>query len=49
MSDQEKLPLMDIKKIRQILPHRYPFLLVDKILEIDLEKPSILGQKKYHD
>lgn len=37
--------LFDIKKIRKILPHRYPFLLVDKIIEIDLDKPSILGQK----
>lgn len=37
--------LLDIKQIRQILPHRYPFLLIDKILEIDLDKPSILGQK----
>lgn len=36
---------MDIKDILKILPHRYPFLLVDKILEIDLEKGSILGQK----
>ncbi len=36
---------MDIKKICEILPHRYPFLLVDKIVEIDLDKPSILGQK----
>jgi UDP-3-O-[3-hydroxymyristoyl] N-acetylglucosamine deacetylase/3-hydroxyacyl-[acyl-carrier-protein] dehydratase len=24
---------MDINRIRQILPHRYPFLLVDKIIE----------------
>lgn len=38
-------PLLDIKKIREILPHRYPFLLVDKVLSIDLEKPSILAQK----
>lgn len=37
--------LFDIKKITEILPHRYPFLLVDKIIEMDLEKPSILGQK----
>ncbi len=37
--------LIDIKRITEILPHRYPFLLVDKIVEIDLEKPSILGQK----
>ncbi len=26
-------PLMDINKIKQLLPHRYPFLLVDKIIE----------------
>lgn len=40
-----KPALFDIKKICEILPHRYPFLLVDKIIEIDLDKPSILGQK----
>ncbi|MFV0289651.1 MAG: bifunctional UDP-3-O-[3-hydroxymyristoyl] N-acetylglucosamine deacetylase/3-hydroxyacyl-ACP dehydratase [Mangrovibacterium sp.] len=27
-------PLMDINAIREKLPHRYPFLLVDKIMEI---------------
>jgi len=37
--------LFDIKQITEILPHRYPFLLVDKIIEMDLDKPSILGQK----
>lgn len=26
--------MMDIKEIQNLLPHRYPFLLVDKILEI---------------
>lgn len=26
-------PLMDNNRIRQLLPHRYPFLLVDKIIE----------------
>ncbi len=41
----EKAAFLDVKKIREILPHRYPFLLVDKIVEIDLDKPSILGQK----
>jgi 3-hydroxyacyl-[acyl-carrier-protein] dehydratase len=45
MNEVEKRTLFDIKKICEILPHRYPFLLVDKILEIDLDKPSILGQK----
>jgi len=28
-------PLLDINKIQKILPHRYPFLLIDKILHLD--------------
>ncbi len=27
-------PVMDINKIKQLLPHRYPFLLVDKVIEL---------------
>ena len=27
-------PFMDVNRIRQLLPHRYPFLLVDKIIEL---------------
>lgn len=27
-------PIMDINRIRELLPHRYPFLLVDKIIEL---------------
>ena len=27
-------PVMDVNRIRQLLPHRYPFLLVDKIIQI---------------
>ncbi len=27
-------PAMDINRIRELLPHRFPFLLVDKILEV---------------
>lgn len=36
---------LDIKGILKILPHRYPFLLVDKILDIQLDKGIIVGQK----
>lgn len=36
-------PLMDINQIRQHLPHRYPFLLVDKI--IDKSDSYIVGIK----
>lgn len=28
-------PLMDVEKIQSILPHRHPFLLIDKIIELD--------------
>lgn len=37
--------VLDSKEILEILPHRYPFLLVDKIIAIDLEKNTIVGQK----
>lgn len=32
--DPNKEPLMDNNRIRSLLPHRYPFLLVDKVIEI---------------
>jgi beta-hydroxyacyl-ACP dehydratase FabZ len=34
---------MDVNQIRQILPHRYPFLLVDRIIELEPER--IVGIK----
>jgi 3-hydroxyacyl-[acyl-carrier-protein] dehydratase len=37
------MPIMDVNQIRQILPHRYPFLLVDRIVELDAER--IVGIK----
>jgi len=42
---QDPRKTLDVKEIIKILPHRYPFLLVDRILEIDLDKGSIVGQK----
>lgn len=33
--DPNKAPLIDVNGIRALLPHRYPFLLVDKIIEMD--------------
>jgi len=40
-----KEPKLNIKKILEILPHRYPMLLVDKIFHLDLEKNEIVGKK----
>jgi len=37
------MPILDIQAIREILPHRYPMLLVDAILE--LEEERIVGIK----
>ncbi|GGY54444.1 3-hydroxyacyl-ACP dehydratase FabZ [Parvularcula lutaonensis] len=30
----ERLPDLDLKGIKDILPHRYPFLMIDKIVDI---------------
>ena len=32
---------MDINEIKKILPHRYPFLLVDKIIELESGKRAV--------
>lgn len=36
--------MLDINEIKKIIPHRYPFLLVDKILECD-DDSHIVGLK----
>lgn len=37
--------MMDVNEIRQLLPHRYPFLLVDRVEAIDLENKTIQAYK----
>lgn len=41
--DPNKVPVLDINAVMKLLPHRHPFLLVDKI--IDIQKDSIVGIK----
>ena len=36
--------MMDIDEIKRIIPHRYPFLLVDRVTECDMES-RIVGIK----
>lgn len=36
--------MMDVNEIREYLPHRYPFLLVDRVVEL-IEGESIVGYK----
>ena len=37
------MPTLDINEIKEILPHRFPFLLVDRIVELEAER--IVGLK----
>ncbi len=37
--------VFNIKQISEILPHRFPFLLVDRVIYLDLEKNEIIGRK----
>lgn len=37
------MPILDVNEIRRILPHRFPFLLVDRIVELEPER--IVGIK----
>jgi len=37
--------ILNAKQVRDILPHRYPFLLVDRVIELDLEKNYIVATK----
>lgn len=41
--DPNAVPVMDVNRIRQLLPHRYPMLLVDKIVDVD--EDQIVGIK----
>ncbi len=41
--DMRKPPLMDVNKIMEMLPHRPPFLFIDRILE--LSKTHVVGMK----
>ena len=35
MYDPNREPVMDINRIMQVLPHRYPFVMIDKVIHLD--------------
>lgn len=37
----------DIQKIQEILPHRYPFLFIDKVISIDTKNKKVVCQKNF--
>ncbi len=34
-------PVMDIRQVMRLLPHRYPFLMVDRLIELDGDKRAV--------
>ncbi|WP_417689485.1 3-hydroxyacyl-ACP dehydratase FabZ [Roseibium sp.] len=40
-AEKKTLGTADIMRIMELLPHRYPFLLIDKIIEIDGDSSAI--------
>lgn len=47
MDSEQSQPslVFNIRQILEILPHRYPFLLVDRVMHLDLEKSEIIAKK----
>ncbi len=43
--DPNIAPIMDVNRIKELLPHRYPMLLVDKVIEMG--KNHIVGLKNF--
>jgi 3-hydroxyacyl-[acyl-carrier-protein] dehydratase len=41
----EKKEQYDVLEIQKILPHRFPFLMIDRILELDLENLKVKALK----
>jgi len=41
--DPNEIPLMDIQQVKDMLPHRYPFLMIDKIIELGSDR--VVGVK----
>ncbi|WP_372808818.1 3-hydroxyacyl-ACP dehydratase FabZ [Pontiella sp.] len=39
------MSVMQVTEIMKILPHRYPFLMVDRIVEMDMEAGTVVGIK----
>lgn len=47
--DPNQIPVLNISEIEKTLPHRYPFLLVDKVLELTSEKVVAIKNVTYNE
>jgi UDP-3-O-[3-hydroxymyristoyl] N-acetylglucosamine deacetylase/3-hydroxyacyl-[acyl-carrier-protein] dehydratase len=44
-SDPTSGVLLNINDLLKIMPHKYPFLLIDKVIKLDMENETIVGVK----
>ena len=40
-SSSKKLGTADIARVMKLLPHRYPFLMVDRIIDMDRDESAV--------
>lgn len=45
MNQLTQKTILDAKQIAKILPHRYPFLLIDRVIELNVDEGLIVAQK----
>lgn len=45
MSESNSMLKLDIREIMEAIPHRYPFLLVDRVIELDMEARRLVAIK----
>ncbi len=41
MSEAKTLATLDLARIMELLPHRYPFLMIDRVIEVDGDDSAI--------
>jgi len=45
ISTIEENTILDIKAIKNMLPHRYPFLFIDRVIKLDLQNNHVVAIK----
>jgi 3-hydroxyacyl-[acyl-carrier-protein] dehydratase len=41
LQNPSEVPAIDVMRIMEMIPHRYPFLMVDRIIELELDKSAV--------
>ena len=44
-----ELKTADIARIMKLLPHRYPFLLIDRMYDMNGEESGVAHQERHHE